>query len=200
MDSQNIHPSAIGKIFEAKGYKLHDEKDRVNVFGIRTADLTPNIFNDFVCLVWNDTTRGWLVEAFEATTDPGAYWLTHPMNVDGTAILVPGQYPDSHKIGLHKGLPALVQIAPVKVFRDANKDAVFDLGPETIESGLFGINIHRANATQRSTVVEKWSAGCQVLAAPGDMDRLMAMCKSRISHYGDVFTYTLIEEKDFAIL
>lgn len=67
------------------------------------------------------------------------------MNPKGTAILAPGQYQSSHKIGLHRGkYKALVQHRPVTVYRDNNKDSKYDLEPTKKDTGIFGINIHKA--------------------------------------------------------
>ena len=66
------------------------------------------------------------------------------MNKDGVAILKPGQYRGSHKLGLHQGkYEALRQKSPVKVYRDNNKDGDYDLIEENVQEGIFGINIHK---------------------------------------------------------
>ena len=63
---------------------------------------------------------------------------------------------------------------------------------------MFGINIHRASATRESTQVDKWSAGCQVVANPHEYDLLIAAVKEAIEQWGDGFTYTLINERDLS--
>ena len=104
---------------------------------------------------------------FAATTDPGITSMTKPVSYKGCAILVPGQYRSAWKLGYHKGkYEAIVQYKPVKVYRDNNKDAVYDFNPKTVEEGTFGINIHKAG--KHSTQVDNWSAGCQVLANKED--------------------------------
>ena len=60
--------------------------------------------------------NAWETLLCDATTDPGLYYLEHPMNVDGTAILIPGQYIGSHKTGLHKGDHALIQCGKLRVW------------------------------------------------------------------------------------
>jgi hypothetical protein len=59
------------------------------------------------------------------------------------------------------------------------------------------LNCHRARAQGTSTQVDKWSAGCQVLANSDDFDQLMKLAKYAAKHYGDSFTYTLFESTDF---
>jgi hypothetical protein len=78
------------------------------------------------------------------------------------------------------------------VYRDANRDLVFD---ETkTDTGMFGINIHKAG--QDSTWVENWSEGCQVFKRVKDFDEFLKICKTAAKIHGNKFTYTLLESKD----
>ena len=133
---------------------------------------------------------------FAATTEPGITSMTKPVSYKGCAILVPGQYRSAWKLGYHKGkYEAVVQYKPVKVYRDNNKDAVYDFNPKTIEEGTFGINIHKAGT--HSTQVDNWSAGCQVFANKEDFEKFMKLVHYQISQgHGKLFTYTLINEED----
>jgi hypothetical protein len=77
-------------------------------------------------------------------------------------------------VGLHKGqYEALKQKSNVKVFRDKNKDMIFDMNPSTIMEGVFGINLHRSNPKTESTYVENWSEGCQVFKRVKDFNEFM---------------------------
>lgn len=173
-------------VFERGLYNL-------NIIGIRSPDRTSNEFNDRICVVYRDG-NGWVTRTFAATTDPGVYWREHPMNVRGTAILCPGQYRGSHVLGHHRGrYRALVQARPVKYWRDSNRDEVLDMEPGTDESGVVGLNIHRASASRRSTEIGKFSAGCQVFADPDEFDLFVGLCEKAAELYGPRFSYTLIE-------
>jgi hypothetical protein len=121
------------------------------------------------------------------------------LSKDGVAILVPNQYRGSHTIGMHQGkYEALKQQKPVKVYRDKNMDGKYDMLAENIQEGIFGINIHRATANEggKSSQIDKWSAGCQVIAANDDFKLLMELAHKAAALYGKSFTYTLIESKD----
>lgn len=175
--------------------KNHD----LNIFGVRSANAQPNRFDDWLGVFWMDwDAGGWAYRVWPATTDPGTYWMRNYDNSKGVAILVPGQYPSSHKLGTHKGYEALQQISPVKVYRDANKDTRHDTAGATIDTGIFGINIHRANALRASIQVDKWSAGCQVIADPSHFAELMDLCREAKALWGNTFTYTLLKEEDLA--
>ena len=186
-------------------YTICDGKDRsgrkrnydLNIFGIRTSSVKAGAFDDWIGVFWMNWDRDtWEFHVWNATTDPGIYWLDQPLNVRGTAILVPDQYRSSYQIGLHRNkYEALVQCKSVKVYRDNDKDEILDMMPETIQRGLFGINIHRASADQRSTRVGKWSAGCQVLADPRDFAQLMDICNLAEDEWGPIFSYTLLTQE-----
>lgn len=189
----------IQKVLGKKGYTFFDQNKpyNVNIISVRSKSTIANSFDDTLCLVYRDETLAFQFFAFDVTTDPGMYWLKNPTNVSGTAILVPGQYKGSHHIGLHKGqYEALVQKAPVKVWRDANKDGILNFSG-TQHQGVFGINIHRSNPAGESQAVEKWSAGCTVFKKVADFNFFMSICNKSKNLYGNSFTYTLLEEADF---
>ena len=167
----------------------------LNIIGIRNKDSNANEFDDRMCVAFQDE-LGWITRTWSCTTDPGTYWLDNLSNVAGTAILIPGQYRGVYKIGKHRGqYDALVQRGgTVKVYRDANKDEVLDMDPNTEQEGYFGINIHKAG--EHSTEVNKWSAGCQVFANKDDFEEFMSICYAARTKWGDSFTYTLIDEPE----
>jgi len=184
----------------SKGYKWFENGDyNLNLVGIRnseTENLVTNKFDDCVTVSYK-VDGEWNFHCFKATTDPGTHWTENLLNKDGVAILVPDQYRGSHTIGLHQGkYKALRQKKSVKVYRDKNKDGVYDLLEENIHEGIYGINIHRATAHGESKQVDKWSAGCQVLAKTADFNKLMELAQKSSDMYGNSFTYTLIESKD----
>ena len=185
---------------KAKGYKWFDEGDyNLNIVGVRNSepgDAITNKFDDYITISYKVDGK-WQFEIFEATTDPGLHWAENLFNKDGVAILVPGQYRGSHTIGLHQGkYKALKQQKPVKVYRDKNKDGNYDMLEENIKEGIYGINIHRASATGTSSQIDKWSAGCQVIANNQNFDRLMELAHKAKDIWGNSFTYTLIESED----
>jgi len=190
----------VKKAVLSKGYKWFENGDyNINIVGIRNSETENQITNKFDdCVTVSYKVNGeWNFHCFKATTDPGTHWTKNLLNKDGVAILVPGQYRGSHTIGLHKGkYEALRQKKPLKVYRDKNKDGVYDLLEENIHEGIYGINIHRATAHGESKQIDKWSAGCQVLAKTSDFNKLMELARKSSGLYGNSFTYTLIESKD----
>lgn len=190
----------VKQLMVRKGYQIYNDKNKINIVGIRSIDKTINVFNDTIIVFFKD---GFTTEEFwlKATTDPGLPWLKKLMNPKGTAILKPGQYINSWKIALHRGkYEALVQYRPVEVYRDNNLDSKLDMNEETIDKGLFGINIHRANAFGLSAYIEEHSAGCQVILDPKEYEnKFMASAKKHRELYGNSFTYTLINEEEIKL-
>lgn len=167
----------------------------LNLVGIRSDDIDSNAFNDLVCVAFYQGGQPVCLQ-FPATTDPGLYYRTNPINVSGTAILTAGHHRGIWEIGKHQGkYEALVQRRPVTVHRDADKDGRIDLSAGT-ETGLFGINLHRAREDGRSMQVDRWSAGCQVVAKSQDFDILMAVVRRARTQWPNYFSYTLINESD----
>ena len=196
-----LTPKNIKSYFAAKDYKFFDTPDRklnLNIIGVRRDNQGSNTFDDFLLVMYREEEL-MVSHRWQATTDPGKYWLMNPMNPKGTAVLAPGQYRSTWQLGNHQGrYEALVQRKPVKVYRDNNKDETIDYNNITtlIDEGYFGINIHRSNPYDQSYVVNKWSAGCQVFKKVEDYNKFMQLCNDSAGIYGNSFTYTLIDEKD----
>jgi hypothetical protein len=187
---------------KAKGYKWFENGDyNLNIVGVRNSDTLNEVTNKFDdCMTLSYKVDGeWQYHCLDCTTDPGRHWVENILKESGVAILKPNQYRGSHKIGLHQGkYEALRQQKPVQVYRDNNLDNCYDLIEENIEQGIFGINIHRATKYEgrKSTQIDKWSAGCQVIAANDDFKLFMEICNKAKDHWGNSFTYTLIESDD----
>lgn len=187
-------------IMKRKNYAFFSKGDfNLNIIGIRSDNnnKVTNLYDDILVLLFkvNDKYRRYL---YSITTEPGTYYMQKELgNSKGTAILVPGQYRGCWKIGKHNGkYDALVQQKPVKVYRDKNKDNVYDLDPKTIDEGVFGINIHRSNQNYERKTVDMYSAGCQVFSSPSCFDEFMEICNIQKERYSNNFTYTLLDEKD----
>lgn len=187
------NPKILDRVL-SKGFRVFNGGDYdLNIIGVRSEDATPNVFNDKLHVCY--TVRGiWYEHIYEITTDAGLYWLKNG-GLKGTAILCHDrQYRGAYILGKHKGkYEALVQQGnKVDVWRDRNMDDLHDYGGE-IDSGYFGINIHRAGATRKSVQVDRWSAGCQVFADPDDFAEFLDLCKMQIKfrRYAK-FSYTLL--------
>lgn len=149
---------------------------------------------------YNKTVGKERIRTYSITTDPGTYWLLHPMNKLGTAILKPGQWENCWAIGYHQNKQdhqAMVQVGKVSVYRDNDKDVIAEV-TDKIDTGLFGINIHGSSKSGTSTRIGKWSAGCQVFANWSEKEQFLSICKPFKEERKNRYTYTLIEEKDLA--
>lgn len=175
-------------------YRVFTRPFELNIVGIRSKSIVPNVFNDQINILYKDKAGAWQLHSLAATTDPGTFWLKNPMNPQGTAILKEGQYLNSHVIGLHRSkYLALVQRAPVTVIRDISRDGSLDFNGKE-DTGLFGINIHRALQEGTTRFIDKFSAGCQVIANANDFKTFMALCDKHQGLYGNRFSYTLLHE------
>jgi hypothetical protein len=193
----------VKRVMKEKGYKFFDGGDYdVNVIGIRNSEINDKVsnkFDDLVTISYREEDR-WIFQRFDATTDPGKHWIENLLNPKGTAVLVPGQYRSAYKIGKHhQRYDALRQVKPVKVYRDNNLDETYDYDEDTVDEGIHYINIHRAtrHKDKKSSRIDRWSAGCQVIASYNDFAEFMDVCYKARDKWGNSFTYTLLESKDF---
>lgn len=188
-------------LFEKLNYDYFEKgKYNLNIIGVRSNnfDKVTNFYDDYLVVIYNDSNNKPVRKVYTITTEPGMYYIkTHFTNPKGTAILVEGQYKGCYKLGYHNNsYKALVQCKPVKVYRDNNHDDIYDLDPNTIEKGNFGINIHRSDRNFVRRTVDKYSAGCQVFNDARDFDEFIYLCEKQSRIYGNSFTYTLIKETD----
>jgi hypothetical protein len=147
----NDLPSRILKYMEAKGYQIDAGAKEYNIVYVEgmNSDGTinnnaPNEFNDrrMVIEVINGIPK--IVGNWEATTEPGTYFTENPMNPEGVARIKFGQY-KAWRVGIHYGggaepHEALVQEAPVTLYRDSNKD--YSRIGDKMVTGLFDLNQH----------------------------------------------------------
>lgn len=190
----NKQINALVKQLESLNFKVFTKPFELNIVGERKDSTNANSFDDKLFVFWKNDNNNWDGKEYSITTDPGTYWLKNPMNVSGTAILKAGQYINSHKLGYHKGqYKALVQSNPLTVFRDYDRNAILDFNNGKEQTGLFGINIHKASNV--TSEVNKWSAGCQVFKNADDFQNFMELAEKHKEKNGDNFTYTLIDER-----
>ena len=178
-----------------KGYPLKKGVYELNIIGVRNESAEPNSFDDTLCVLFKDEYNDDTLVCFPCTTDPGLYWLQHPMNVRGCAIMKEGHYPDAYKIGRHQGYKALEQIGKITFARDNDKDAELDFDAKVENFEIIKANIHHANDRETSILVDKWSAGCQVINK--GWDEFMELCeKSLLITEKNLFSYTLLNIRD----
>ena len=184
------------------GYKWFESGEyNINIVGVRNSNTgikVTNKFDDCITVSYKVDDE-WQFHCYKCTTDPGTHWVENIMKKEGVAVLKPGQYKSSHKLRLHLGkYLALGQQNPVTVYRDNNRDDKYDLNDDNTQTGLFGINIHRATGRsgKTSSRIDKWSAGCQVIASNDDWHEFLDICQIAREKWSNNFTYTLISSKD----
>lgn len=208
----------------------------LNLWYVRNPDRVANTFNDKLYVFWNHigwNLRTFNITTDPGTMV--RLKPSNPLGI--AIVKDPQQPKGMWKIGLHQGkYEALVQKSPVTVIRDFNKDSILDFitpdmskcdfkvskgadGSSVIDyimngklfhrenTGIFGINCHRASANGTSTNVDNWSEGCQVLdnheiLNPDNQqkcfsfDYFMHLCNLAKDNWGNSFTPTFVSESD----
>lgn len=172
----------------AKNFWVCRHPEAVNIVYVEGMDMdgkrnpnTPNEFNDsrFVVKI-SRAGNPLLAGAWEATTEPGKLFTLGPeTNPDGAARIAFGQY-KAWSVGIHRkgsktAHEALVQTAPIDIFRDLNRD--FSRAGDRKFTGVFGINQH-AGLDVPKTDIRKASAGCLVGRTTGGHREFMRLCRS----------------------
>jgi hypothetical protein len=130
--------SSIARAMLRNGFQVFDNNEQdlnLNIVAIRN---TQPVFDRFNCRwvhFWRDSNGEWQMNSWAWTTYPGYYYTIEKLlNPNGVAVLAPGQYPGAYRIDSHRGIyPALCQRgAKVRVFRDGNRDRIYDMEARTI--------------------------------------------------------------------
>ena len=141
-------------------------------------DNAPNVFND-VRIVFSIGADGApIMNDWDGTTEPGTLFTMSPDNLLGAARIAFGQY-KSWIVGTHKpGTPgaheALIQVAPIDIYRDLNKD--FRREGQAF-TGIYGINQHWGYDASKDNIANT-SAGCLVGRTKKGHTEFMALIKS----------------------
>lgn len=160
-----------------KQYHIFMEPRRYNIVYVEgmNADGTvnqdrANYFNDrrIVIEVIDGVPK--IVGNWEATTEPSSHWTINPMTPQGAARIEFNQF-KAWRVGRHKTqYPALVQVQPITVYRDWNKDGFRTSDKK--DTGLFGINQHHADNAPTNNI-GYWSAGCLVGRSKAEHNEFM---------------------------
>jgi hypothetical protein len=199
--------SALVRALKAKGHAVFEKDDQaknLNIVAVRT--VSPE-FDRFRCrLVHFEKHQGeWSMRSWPVTTLPGHYYtIVKLLNKDGVAILAPGQYRGVYALDRHRSLyEALCQRnGTVRVFRDGNRDRVYDMIPSSIQSGEFGMNVHATEnpddgiSNNFADIVGSSSAGCIVFARVTDFVEARKEWREAKLNFGPSFTLTLIDDND----
>jgi hypothetical protein len=200
-----VLPPVLERI-QSLGFKVFTNGDyNLNLFGIRSPDRVSGTYDDLLGCAYKVDGQ-WVVRYWAATTDPSLYYRENPLNVKGTAILVPGQYSGVYTIDMHAGkyLALCQRNGPVTVWRDNDLDRVLDEDLET-DTGFFGINIHASSSTpydqtrdrDEDSDIGRFSAGCQVHATTTGFREMMDLVNKQIEAHPSwekAFTYTLLDQ------
>lgn len=185
-------PKVLDELTKRKYVVFENGNFNLNIMAFRYIDGMSDAFDDEIVVVYRSASR-WVTFRSPCTCDPGLYYLANPINAKGAATLAEGQYRGAYKIGLHRGeYEALVQDKPVLYWRDRDKNGRPDKDG-LLETGVIGLNIHRASKTGDNLKVGVHSAGCVVIQDPEAFEQLMKLCRESANKYGNSFTLTMID-------
>lgn len=189
----------VKTVVQEKGHSWWEGEYNVFLYGIRSRSLLVDLWNDVLGVCYIDKFGNKINLMHKGSTKPGLNWLKQKKgNINGTAIVQPGQYRGCWVIGDHSGYPALVQsrLGVFKVWRDNNQDGKFDFQGPTY-TDVTGLNMHTESLQTDIEKVGPYSAGCQVRAFDKEHFMVVNVCKLSNELYKGPMSYTLLEERDF---
>jgi hypothetical protein len=201
-----LYLNALKDIFKHKGYHFATGRDAdnrpilydLNIIGLRNFKGVPNKFDDVLILIFRNIRGNMEFRFYPFTTDPGESWIKKPMNGNGTAVVMEGQYKEAYTFGIHKGYRALTQTGvPLNIRRIPKGGDLLLFNTYPIGTSTRSINIHRASTNRPSVDVNLWSAGCQVFSNSTHFQEFLGLFELQIQHTGKTkFTYTLLNSSD----
>jgi putative chitinase len=189
---------------ERKGYQIDRGQNEINIVYVEgiNPDGTPNDheenkWNDLRLLIRFEGDEPRIIGKWAATTEPGRYYIDHPLNPGGAARVELGQY-RAWQVGIHRGdHEALVQTGgPVTVCRDTHRDGFRSTDDDVRQTGEFGINQHWGYDLPE---VDRASAGCLVGQSKIGHREFMALVKTDPRFLADrkfVFISALLPEAE----
>jgi hypothetical protein len=175
---------------ESLGFATFKGKYDLNIIACRNMSERPDTFQDTIHVVYWD--QKWIEYIFACTTHAGLHYLLNPSRSSGVAILKHDhQYRSSFKIGMRSsGYECLIPCKEILVWRDGDQNDVIEYGGEDHSSA--GIQIHRANSSNTSVKIGRYSAGCVVLQT--GFNDFMELCKKQVQNRkGSTFTLTILK-------
>jgi hypothetical protein len=158
----------------------------LNIFAIRNlTELNKNdAYDDILGVAYRDRIQEEKVVLGWCTTNPGLHYLLNPMHKDGTAAIVEGQYRGLWTLGWFKNTKALIQRAPVLLYRDRNRDSKFDYNIKDTAwyDSTAGIFMHESFTNEKTTLVGKSSAGCIVPFRKEMMIKITELVELQMKH------------------
>lgn len=182
-----------------KGYTWFYTGDyNLNIWLERTSNTFTNKFDDFMHIAWliGDVEHYLCIPA---TTKHGLG--------QGQSVIMPNQYKSAYQwIPKGKGWghgyhfaegEFFAQCKPVQTWIDSNKDSIIDHVNPVFAGTNVGINIHKMSPKGvRTGRVDNWSLGCSGAEEP-DFIKIIPIVTEAVKLYGDKFTITWVESKDF---
>ena len=182
--AMGLKPFPLDRVREL-GLQVFGRAHSANLIAVRGAG-KPGDWDGLLYLVSRPSeSAGWMQRVWPCATRPGLPYLRKPINPNGTGMLAAGyQNRRSHRIGLHRGRPALVQVGAVEVLRDPDRDETHEpILPERNEGG--GFNVHSIGHPNQL-------AGCLGMATQHTQELLEAY-EALVPYQGPLVSLTVLE-------
>ena len=209
---KNDLASRILRYMQTKGYTIFDRPKEYNIVYVEGMNVdgslngdAHNVFNDIRLVIEVKDNQPHIAGGpWVATTEPGEYYTNRPPVSEGVARIQFNQF-EAWRVGQHCGQTsgcheALVQVKPITVHRDSNKDK--KRTGDKLYTDLFGINQHHGYDFHKDDI-QTASAGCLVGRSIAEHEKFMTIIKQDARYQRDhqfIFTTTVIAGDDLLAL
>lgn len=180
------------KALKFKNYSIFDSEDEplLNIIGIRNHKRKPNSFDDLIIVLWKQHGR-WTCRSFHVTTDPCLFFRDHPSYPSSKRILQEGQYLNSFKIGIYKGLVDFNTF-----MKDLKWGLIYRFIPVNLKDNYSKIDFKCINVPHRIINVNKLPGSCQLFDNPEEFKEFMGLISDKKKNIGNLYSYTLLSSYD----
>lgn len=220
MKASDLTPEDVAERIQALGHQLFLADGDPTIGGVRAHRRDGDEWGCVLFVLWHEAglLRGLLAQG---TTMAGRQARLKPARQAGVGVLLPGQHlgcwsvgrPQDRGINAHP-YPCFRQAGPMAYVRDADRDAVIDLGTtgwardagehstlyqaitlgRTVHQDVVYIDGHRASAARDVDEVGPYSHLCQVWRRKSDFDAALGQVLSAVPAHGHRHSYVLLDE------
>lgn len=185
----------LKKVLAKKGFPFYEDglPYHLNIIGIKNNSKSGGLFTGTIMVSYADFLGKLTCDYFTALLKPVDILQLSSRNNKDIILLQEGHYPDSFEKRIEKGGAKLV---PIKVLRYLRgKFNPHFIASKGTRAGIPNIRIEGHLGFFSPETIRVWSNGSQIIEKGYEI--LLYLIEKAIQNHGNIFSYTLLNRKDF---